>query len=492
MLRLLLLLVVTLLPSISLASQELLERGIAEYREERFEEAQESLAAAQQEQPLSSTAAYYLGLALKETGNPERAVANLKQSLKLDPPVTDAYPELIELLYQQNNLAEAEKFIAGAEKAGVRPARVSFLRGQVLAGTGDNQGATDAFVKARELDPALTQQVDFQLAQIYLKQGNREKAQESLESVISGDPSSDLAGFAREYQRRLTAAAPRNWHLFAGVNLQYDDNVVVKPSQDIPGLVLPGARDWSSSQNLRLLYDMPAKGPWLFTTQYSLYNNSYFKRDEYSQLSQGITLSPAYRLTSGTMLSLPVSFNYTLLRYEAYANQVAVKPTATFFFAEDHLGQASFGYTRRNYLQNTAAVENRDANGYAGQLGYIYIFAGEKGFFNLRYELSLEDAKGNNWSYLGNRLNADILLPITVKTNAIVALEGFWQNYSNAHSVYGLKRNDTTLTATITLSRQVVEGLFANLQYFHASDFSNIPLYEYDRNVYSAGVEVRF
>ncbi|WP_243688677.1 tetratricopeptide repeat protein [Geotalea toluenoxydans] len=290
--RILLLLMVFLLPSTALAGQEQLERGIDEYQAERFEEAQEILAAAQKEQPTSSAVAYHLGLALKQTGNLEQAVTNLKMSLKLEPMVSDAYPELIELLYLQNDFAGAGKFIAMAESAGVKPARVAFLKGQVLAGNNDSEGAVAALIKAKEIDPALAQQADFQIAQIYLKQGDRDKAQESLKSVISGDPSSELAGFAREYERRLTATAPRNWHLFAEVNLQYDDNVVVKPSQDVLGLVLPTPHDWSSNQNLRVLYEMPAKGPWLFNGQYSLYNNSYFKRYEYSQLSQGVTLRP--------------------------------------------------------------------------------------------------------------------------------------------------------------------------------------------------------
>ncbi|ACM20054.1 TPR domain protein [Geotalea daltonii FRC-32] len=490
--RILLLLMVFLLPSTALAGQEQLELGINEYQAERFEEAQEILAAAQKEQPTSSAVAYHLGLALKQTGNLEQAVANLKMSLKLEPMVSDAYPELIELLYLQNDFAEAGKFIAMAESAGVKPARVAFLKGQVLAGNDNSEGAVAALIKAKEIDPALAQQADFQIAQIYLKQGDRDKAQESLKSVISGDPSSELAGFAREYERRLTAAAPRNWHIFAGVNLQYDDNVVVKPSQDVPGLFLPTPHDWSSNQNLRILYEMPARGPWLFNGQYSLYNNSYFKRDEYSQLSQGVTLAPAYRLTPQLMFSLPVSFNYTLLSYEAYSNQVTVKPTATAFFASDHLGQASFGYSRRNYLQNTVSSENRDADGYAGQMGYIYLFAEERGFFNLRYEFSLEDAQGNNWSYLGNRLNADLLLPLASRTSVIISLEGFWQNYLNNHTVYGMKREDATYAATVNLSHELTDGIFVNFQYFHASDFSNLALYEYDRNVYSTGVEVRF
>ncbi|WP_054695081.1 hypothetical protein [Geotalea toluenoxydans] len=120
------------------------------------------------------------------------------------------------------------------------------------------------------------------------------------------------------------------------------------------------------------------------------------------------------------------------------------------------------------------------------------MFAGEKGFFNLRYEFSLEDAQGNNWSYLGNRLNADLLLPLASRTSVIISLEGFWQNYLNNHTIYGMKREDATYAATVNLSHELTDGVFVNFQYFHASDFSNLALYEYDRNVYSTGVEVRF
>ena len=38
----------------------------------------------------------------------------------------------------------------------------------------------------------------------------------------------------------------------------------------------------------------------------------------------------------------------------------------------------------------------------------------------------------------------------------------------------------------------MVRGLYINLQYTYARADSNISVYDYDRNIYTAGIEYRF
>ncbi len=482
------------LPSVVTAGQSLLDQGIAEYRAESYEEAIVTLGDCVRQQPDSAAAAYYLGLSLMQTGDLEGAAGQFRAALERQPGMREVYPELIECLYLQDRLPEARTRISAAEGVGVDPAAIAFLKGKVLAKQDDGAGAIHAFTAAKKADRAYGQQADFQIAQLRLQAGDADAARESLRAVIADNPTSELANFAREYERRLSALPEgyRMWRLFLRVNYQYDDNVLVKPSTDIAGLNLPSGHDQSSSQTMRLLYEAPSSGPWLFNAQYSLYNNSYFRLDQYSQLSQTVTLVPAYRLPRA-VLSLPVAYTHTLLDYRGYSQQLAVKPTATLMFTPEQLVQAGFGYSWRDYLQApVAAEEDRDAQSYSGQVGYLYLFADSRGVANLRYEFSFDDAAGNNWSNIGNRLTLDLVVPLSKKTSAVVSLDGWWQEYLNSHTAYGVKRSDSSYAATATLSHELVERLFLNLQYAHSTVYSNIPLYEYDRNVYSAGLELRF
>ncbi len=207
------------------AIENFLEKGISEYRSENYEEALELLIKAREQQPQSSEAAFYLGMTHKQMGNYRESYKNLKESVHLTPPVIDAYPELIEVLYYLNELKEAKIWINRAEKEGVKPAPVAFLKGLILLKEGKHTQAIEAFKKAKEIDPSLTQPADFQIAIAHAKEKRFKEANESLKAVISMDPVSELASFAKEYERSFskTVQAYQAWRFLAGLYYQYND-----------------------------------------------------------------------------------------------------------------------------------------------------------------------------------------------------------------------------------------------------------------------------
>lgn len=136
--------------------------------------------------------------------------------------------------------------------------------------------------------------------------------------------------------------------------------------------------------------------------------------------------------------------------------------------------------------------ENRDGNLFGVHMGYIRLFSGGTGMFNLRGEVVYEDTHGKNWVNLGERLGADLLLPLAERTRLIVSSEAFFQNYEYENSLYGTKRRDTTLNTTVTLNQMLTTRVYLNLQYSCMRQFSNISVYDNQRNLVSAGFEARF
>ena len=127
------------------AAEKFLDKGIAEYKAENFEEALELLIKAREQQSASSLAAFYLGMTYKQMGDLKEAAKNLKEAILLTPSVIDAYAELIEVLYNQNELKEAKDWIAKAEKEGIKPANISFLKGLVLSKENKNKDIPTPF-----------------------------------------------------------------------------------------------------------------------------------------------------------------------------------------------------------------------------------------------------------------------------------------------------------------------------------------------------------
>lgn len=487
----LLLLLSSLLLPPAVFSSQLTDDGISQYRNESYEEALELFQNADRAEP-SALNSYYLGLSLKQTGKLDDALQQFRAAIAKTPPEKLAAVEIIAMDLANGDDADAAKWIEWAEKEKVSPAEVSFLKGELLLKRGDLKGAENSYLDAKNIDPGLTQQAGLQIAQARLSANDRAGARESLNAVIVHNPDTELAGFAREFERRIQEQAVASpWRFSVGANYQYDDNAVSKPNTEIAGATFPKKYDSSSSQNLRVSYDLLSQSDWLFTGQYNFFNNSYFSLGDFSTQSHILSLSPGYRF-SPMAVTIPLTYNYSLLGYKIYSYELSARPTVTFSLAPEHILQASASYAKREFFVAPATPdENRNADIYGAQLGYIILFGGGKGFFNIRYDTSFEDTFGNNWAAYINKVGIETLIPVDRKTDVIISGEVGRLNYP-LNSFFGVKRNDTSLAASIGINRQLYEMLYLNAQYSHSTFYSNIALYEYRRNVYSAGLELRF
>ena len=502
------------------AADAVLERGIAQFRAENYEEALDFFIKAREQDPKSTVAAFYLGLVYKQMGDFPNAAKNLKDAVTLTPPVEDAYVELIDILYNMNDLAQAKEWIAKAEERKIKPGTIAFLKGMVLAKEDRNKEAVEAFKSAKTQDKSLEQASDFQIAMAYAKDKKLKEARDSLKAVISVAPNSELAAFAKDYDTAISKllASYRTWHLTLGMGYQFDTNVISKPSAylgpDIENLLSKGKTDSSIFNSFRLDYTPMMSGPVSLTGQLNFYTNNYFHNpaDKNNTSVVGLSLTPGYNFASSA-LTLPLSYNHIWLHDQEYMGLFSVKPTYTAMLAPGHLGQLSIGFNNRDMLQpSTDPDEDRTGQVYSIGAGYIYPFSEGKGMFNLKYELSLDNAKGSNWDNRGVRIGATLLTPVYKKVSFLASFDAFLQNYRHIHTVtvananlvaagnqpapgypdVPTKRQDRTYTGTAGIIWEALKGLNVNLTFTHTTADSNFAIYDYKRDVYSAGVEYSF
>ena len=480
----------------SLSAQSLLDIGIAEYKAENYEEALDALMKAKSQQPDSPQVAYYLGLTYKQMGNYRESARQFKEALRLSPSVKEAYPELIETLFYLNEIKEAKDWMNRAERERVTPGRLFFLRGFILLKEGNEKGALKAFKKAKEMDPSLSQASDIQMARIYARQKRFIEARESLKAVISVDPTSESASFAKEYEDALsrTVKKYKPWSVTAGVAYQYDDNAVLKPSKRISGVRITGEEDSSIITTLRFIYTPLLKDPWVFTGQYYSYTNTYFDNHRVNLINQSVSLTPGYNFSRG-VLTLPASFTYQWLHEKEYMHVSQAKPTVHLMITPDHIVLLSAGYIRREMLQsppNHDRNEERDGNIWSLSPGYLHPFKGGKGLLYFYYEFSDDHTEGRNWENMGNRFTLGLIFPIIEKVSLAASGDIFLQDYRHTHTFYGMERSDRTYYGSAGVRWEILKGLKLNLQYSHTRVDSNIDVYEYRRNQFLLGAEYTF
>jgi len=473
---------------------ETLEKGIGQFKHENYDEALPTLKQTRQEDPSSTLAAYYLGLNYKQLQDYKSAIPHLTDAVTHTPKIVGALIELIDCLYQVGEYKEALKWVAEAEREGLRPAQVAFLKGLILLRQNKSEEAIAAFTQAKQLDISLASQCDYQIGIAYLKAKEFNYAQEAFNQVISQEPLSTIARYANEYLDAIAkrGEAMRPWKFSAGMAWQYDDNVVLAPNDSSL------AANISDNEDSRLVYNASAEYNHRFSERFSLRNQYLFyyaKQNDlgfYDTMSNSLLVQPNINFER-SLLSFPVTYTHTLVDERSYLSTPAANCIYNFMIGDAQMSQFFLKYGYRDFLWTpTTADENRDGNNLGGGLGWYLFFARRNGSVNLRYEFNKDWAKGNNWEYTGNRISSTVLLPLTDKLKFIFLGNVFFQDFTNTHSVFNVKREDTVYTASGLITYEFHKNWEIQAQYTYIKDDSNIGVYSYNRNISSIGLQFNF
>ncbi|HBO83421.1 MAG TPA: hypothetical protein DD641_00190 [Deltaproteobacteria bacterium] len=471
-----------------------LKSGITNLKEENYEEAIADLKKAREEDPNSSVAAYFLGIAYKKVQDYKEAKHHLNDAITLKPAVKEGVVELADTFYQLGELEDALKTLEIAEREDISPAQTVFLKGLVLLKTRKNLEAIEAFKKAKSLDEKLSRSADYQIGIANLQEGKLSEAREVFKEVVVRDPNADIAQFANQYinaiAKRLKEERP--FRVTLGIQYMYDDNVLLKPSDSAAAGDITGEGDSVGVATLRAEYVPKLTGPWGMKLQYSLYYNIHEDLKTHDIQSHTAALIPSYNFKDSS-ISLLTSYNYTLVDDFKYVHSVTVLPQYSFVINQNQFAQAFVRYQFKDFLKKAInSDENRDSNDYAVGGSWFYLFAENKGFLNLRYEFNKENTDGKNWEYHGNKFSAGFLYPVMEKLKLNIGLEAYLQKYEETHTAFDKKRKDETYTFNTMLSYSIYEDIDIQAQYSHIKSNSNITVYDYDRNIVSIGIEARF
>lgn len=503
-----------IMPCVLFAGEDFFEKGIAEFKAENYEEALTFFERAYKENPNDPRITSYLGLTHREMQNYQDAVRFFRETMNLDPKAADVKFLLADVLYSIGSYEEALNIIEAAINEGIRPAQSSYLKGLILLKLKKNKEAVEAFKKAKDLDPSLTQQADFQIATVYVQEREFKKAKEAFKGLITVDPTSDWALFSKDYLDAIEKMPPP-YRLILGVGLQYDDNVLANPIDE--SLVdITKQEDWKRIYSLLGEYTVYTKGPWNIKASYALNIAQHFEKDYpkrnggekiFSQdtISHTFSIMPSYNTETG-VTGLLLSYNYLEVDYIKYKQSFTISPSYTFIIKGNNLGQVffkfrrdefNFQYNKRKFGAYLSKEEDRDASYFSLGVGYIYTFKKGNGMFNARLEGDINDADGSNWDYAGVKVSSGLLYPfIDNKFRANIYGEVYRQNYSNVHSVYrNIPRNtrkDDNYTVQTSLTYNIMNPLDISVGYTYMKTISNIAVYEYKKNLYTLSLEYRF
>lgn len=475
----------------------LLEQGIGQYKAENYEEAIPILLKAVKENPRSSIPAFFLGLSYKQTMDYEQAFTHFRNSVALTPKIKEAVVELIELSVELNRTQEAEEWLKLAEKEHIFPARTAFLKGLLLKKKRKYQEAAASFEKAKKLHTPITQSADFQLALCYMEQRKLRQAEEYFQAVIAFDPASDLTDFARQYQDMLEDRMflERPFRFTLGIFGQYDTNMVLKPIEAALAADVTDTKSSVMNTVFSASYIPQLKAPWRFNARYYFISSLHQKHaTTHDSVSNAVSLMPGYAF-GRYIINLSLSYSHAMVRnpnYERYVGSFTSGPLIQRFLGQNHILEFFAGYNSKEYFQPpSSSDEDRDSDSFLTSLNWIWLYR-KDAFLNLKYEFVNEYTEGINWSNIGHKFSSSMSIPLSDRLEMQISGEAFLQNYRHTHTSFKTKREDKIYQTSLGFSWEFLKNMFFIPQYTRTRADSNIGIYDYKRDIYSAGIEYKF
>jgi len=489
-------------------------KGVKYYKEGLYEEALEIFLKAKEEEPTSSLIAYFLGLTYKRMQDYPKAKSALKEAITLKPLVKQALLELIDVLYNLNELDEAQRYLEVAEKEKVQPAQTAFIKGLVLLRQGKSLAAIESFKKAKAIDETLTQAADYQIGRAYLAERQYSDAKRVFKEAIVAAPETDLALLTKDtleaIKRKLWEERPFRNTLTVGHHIDW--NVVLNP-HDPAFAAITDDYDNRDVYSLRSEYVPRLDGPFGIRAQYTFYLARQYNLEKYNINSHGWTLIPSYDLKDRilgipAMLTFPVSYNHIWVHADSYLRAINMGPELSFMITKNQIGRISGTYQRKEFPQpapndNLWPDEDRDAHTAIVSFSWSYLF--KKGFLTARYEYWNEETDGTNWSFTGHKIGMAFFTPISIpyigEIKSYLSAEGFFQKYDNAYiaahtmGVYpaNKERRDGIFTLSTLFAREIYRNVDLQAQYAYTRDNSNVRVFDFDgKHIIGWGLEYRF
>lgn len=485
---------------------EIIKKGIAEYKQENYEESVAILERARAAEPNSSLAAFFLGMAYKQVMDFEKALVHFNDAVTLTPRIKEALPELISILYKQDNIEEAKKWIAVAEKDSIMPPQIAFLKGLVLQKENKFTDSVVEFEKAKDLDPSLKQAAEFQIALSYVKARKLSHAKERFQAAVIANPDSDLAAYARRYQdlveERIFVERPLRFTL--GLFGQYDSNVVLSPDDSVFSAGITNEYSTVLMPSFRVDYVPVLEGSKLFSAQYSFVSNYHeHNSTTHDMTANTISLTPGYSF-GRSALNFNLSYSHFLLHGSRYMENLSYGPLYRYLLNDTNIFEVFAGYGIKNYFQDITPPDfenDRDCEGINAYLSWVWLLS-RNAFFNLKYEFIDENADGLRYENNGHRLSANAIIPLLTNLKLQLSASYYRQQYryrlnypefiAGALVYVPKERRDKNLSSTIGLTWEVNRNVNVIVQYSRTRNDSNDETSEYTRHLYTAGVEFKF
>ncbi len=478
-------------------------QAILAYDDKHYDDALRLLREALQEDPNHVEALYYTGLVHLAQRRPDLAVEPLEKARARAPQDLSTLFQLGVAYFVQEQYDKAEPLLTQVFEQRPQTDSLGYYVGFMRYRKKDYQGALRAFAAGTSSDPNIQQLMRFYSGLALAILGLPERAAAEVEEALRLQPTSALTGPAERLRETILAARGRERRFRAELRLGvlYDTNVAVlpEPSHDPTAESLRIAKRKSPGElaAARLEYSWLRTGPWEASLAYTFFRIQNVDLPKFNITNHLFATSAFYRGAVAAMpyqLGAQYAFDFLTLGGDLFLSRHTGTLSAT--LVENSHNLTTFQARLQNKdFENDGDVprqEVRDANNWMVGLVHLFRFQEDKHFIKVGYQFDVENADGRNFRYLGHRYLAggQYTLPWG-DTRLIYDMDLHLRNYRQPHTLLPIvapgtrERRDDELTHTFRVEQPLPHRLTLALEYQAIIARSNLPVFSFNRNVYS-------
>lgn len=477
----------------------LFSKGMLSFNQGNYEEALQTFTRAADLKPDLAEIQYYLGLTHTQLENNKEAFKTFKKVISLDSTYPRVHYDLGVVYYRLGNYPAALKEFEAAEQQEPKRAMIYYFKAYILYLQNKFSESLPYFTKAGELDPSLKQTIHFFRGVAFLNLNRDEDSEQEFQTALNLDPTSELGKAAKRHLASIKEKkiiVPKKWSLNASLSYQYDDNVVLEPDETTSATRVSNEGDSRAVIFVDGEYRFIQKLPWLMGVRYSFYQSIHSRLHDYDLQNHQGTLFGSYQGRCGNipyLFQLDYKYSNSLLNEKRYLESHGLTATLNLQWNSNLLTQIQYRFQDKDFHYSiTHHSANRDGiNNLVGITQYLFLFR-NRGFLKVGYFYDNDSTGGSNWDYDGYRALAGLRFPFLCKTIVDMDFNYYQQEYDNHDYFFNHSRRDEEYTYNFSLYRNICKHFDAVFRYTRVDNGSNINFYDYDRNIYSLTLSLRF
>jgi tetratricopeptide (TPR) repeat protein len=511
-------------------SQQLYAKALIPFHAHRWEDARLLLDEAAAADPDDGVVAYYRGLTAARLGNTAEATKELERALSLRPDLQGAVLDLGILYFESGQYEAASEWLQRAYKQPVNRFPAAFFLGLTRLRMGNPSGAQPLFAEAAK-DPALRPAAQYYQALALLREGAASDARELFNQAQAGPSDAETTLIARQYLTgggTAVAAAPEEapWEVHGEAGFGYDSNVVLAPDSSslaqnyntdpsVGGSTLntKGEEDGFFRIGVGGSYRLFAVDSGSGVMGYDFYQSVHFQGSGYDLQSHRVHLTlTTTPINDIVQVGVTGLYGFNMLNYRGFYQEGRGTPWLTFYEGQIAASQLYYTFSGQDYVHGNDPNSPdfsprqfnanpfdpfRDAfNNAVGVRQYFLLGAADR-YMSVGYQWDNNDplsSDGTDFAYMDNMFDAQLDFGIFDWASATLGYMLDLQDYEhpNSRTNFSKRRHDVQNNFVVRFRKPLLPYLTADLTYLGVFNHSNIPDFEYDRNIIQAGVWMHF